>query len=115
MIVIVIVIVIVIMLGGLLGLLRTTAGDALTTGLGGGTAATDATAGSLALTDAGEFVGRVAAHDHRDVAGALADASGAAPGTGTETLEGRALIGETGRDVEFIGRDRVVVLGVGDG
>ena len=48
------------------------------------------------------------------MAGALADASGAAPGTGTETLEGRTLIGEAGRDVQLIGRDRVVVLGIGD-
>jgi hypothetical protein len=53
------------------------------------------------------------AHDHRDVARALADAAGAAAGTRLEALDGDALVGVTGRDEQLLGVDGVVVLGVG--
>src|SRR5690606_18067165 len=98
-----------------LGLGRTAAGDALTAGLGGGASAAGATAGGLTGPQGLEVIGREAAHDDGDVAGALADAGGAATGTGTPALERRALVGEAGRDEQLVGRDGVVVLGVGDG
>ena len=58
---------------------------------------------------------RHAAHDHGDVAGALADAGGPAPGPGPPALDGRALVGEAGRDEQLLGVELVVVLGVGHG
>src|SRR5690606_33281400 len=64
---------------------------------------------------AGDLVGRQAADDDRDVAGALADAGGAAPGPGAPALQGGALVGIARRHVQLVGGDLVVVLGVGDG
>src|SRR5690606_12885307 len=76
----------------------------------GGTAAGDVLVlGPLTL----EHLGRHRAHDDGDVAGALADAGGASPGTGTPAVQRAALVGVAGRHVEGLGVDLVVVLGVG--
>ena len=58
-------------------------------------------------------VAEPADHD-RDVARLLVDPTGPAPGPGAEPLEGRALVGEAGRDIELLGGLIVVVHGVGD-
>jgi hypothetical protein len=85
-------------------------------GLGGVAADATAADGGLGAGPAlGQLVGVHAAHDDRDVARALADAGGPAPGPGAPALEGRALVGEAGRHVELVGVDLVVVLGVGHG
>ena len=61
-----------------------------------------------------ELVGVVAGENDRDVRGALADAEVAAAGTGLTRLARRPLVGPRAREVELVGRERVVVLGVGD-
>ena len=73
------------------------------------------TAASVRARRCSSFVGVHAAHDDRDVAGALADAGGAATGTGAPALERGALVGVAGRHVELVGVDLVVLLGVGHG
>ena len=73
------------------------------------------TAASVRARRCSSSSGVHAAHDDRDVAGALADAGGAAAGTGAPALERGALVGVAGRHVELVGVDLVVLLGVGDG
>src|SRR5690242_16819994 len=53
--------------------------------------------------------------DHRDVGRALVDAVGWTTGTRVGALEGRALVGVRGADVELVDAHAVVVLRVGDG
>src|SRR5690606_33187238 len=100
-------------LGLLLGLLGAGAGDAACTGGGGvgGRAALLGEAGAHPV----QLLGRVAADDHGDVAGALADAGGATAGTGPPALEGRALVRVAGGDEQLVRRDVVVVRRVRDG
>ena len=64
---------------------------------------------------AGDALVRHAAHDDGHVRSPLADAGGPASGPGTPALEGGALVGETGRHVEVLGVEPVVVDGVGHG
>src|SRR5690606_9470343 len=59
-------------------------------------------------------LGRHRAHLDGDVAHPLADAGGAPAGPRAPALEGRALVGVAGRDVEGVAVQLVVVLGVGD-
>ena len=74
-----------------------------------------ATGTLLAGLDDGDALVAHAGDDHGDVARALVDAGRTATGTGAETLERRALVGEAGDDVELVGVLAVVVDGVGDG
>ena len=69
--------------------------------------------GLLALTQIGERGVVVAAHDNRDVAGALQDLRGASTCTRAPALQRRALVGVARRHEELFGRNVVVVLGVG--
>ena len=115
--VVMVVIVVVLFLGRLaLGLGAAAAQHALAAGLGGAAvgAATGRDGGLGGRHDRQALVGQPA-HDDRDVAGALADAGGAAAGPGAPALERRALVGVAGRHEELVGGQAVVVLGVGDG
>ena len=85
----------------------------LATGLGGMGAGPGPSLGLLALTKIGEHGLLIAAHDDRDVAGALQYLRGASTCTGAPALQRRALVGVTGRHEELLGRDVVVVLSVG--
>ena len=91
-------------LGAALGLLLTSAT--------GGTAPRDVLLLRLMLS---EHLGRHRAHDDRDVTGALADLGRTSTGSRAEPVERLALVGETGRHVEALGIEFVVVGGVGDG
>ncbi len=71
--------------------------------------------GGLARAPLLECFVLVARDDHRDVAGALADARAATASTRTPALHRGALVGERTRDEELLFGDVVVVLGVGDG
>jgi hypothetical protein len=114
---VVVIVIVRLFLGGAGGRELTAGGHATTTGLGGG--GTRAGAGPtglrLARPEVAELRRRVAADDHRDVAGALADAARAAASTGPEALHRGALVGVARRHEELLGRDVVVVLRVGHG
>src|SRR5690606_1241065 len=106
--------------GGLLGLgrhlLAAAAGDAgpaRLTPAAAGRALAGARGAALGL-DPLLHLGRHRAHLDGDVAHPLADAGGAPAGPRAPALEGRALVGVAGRDVEGVAVQLVVVLGVGD-
>src|SRR5690606_2740115 len=106
----VLVVLVVVVVGLAAGLLLGPAlGHALAAGLGA--VATDAAAadGSLGPGPALlELLGVHAAHDDRDVAGALADAGGATPGPGAPALQRGALVGVAGGHVQLVGVELVV-------
>ena len=115
MIVVVVVVVVVLVRGTRRGELSAASHAAATSIRGSRAGATGTpTRRGIAGPDVGELLGRVARDDDGDVAGALADAGGAATSTGAPPLEGGTLVGVARRDVELVGGDLVVVLGVGD-
>ena len=68
--------------------------------------------GGDAGTPAGDLLVGHAGEDDRDVAGALADARRTTTCAGPPALQRRALVGVAGGDVELVGIEPVVVLGV---
>ena len=74
-----------------------------------------ATARLVAPTPLLELVGVVAGEDDRHVRGALAHPEVAAAGARLARLARRALVAPDAREVQLVGRELLVVLGVGDG
>ena len=109
--IVVVIVVVVVIVGGLGGLTRTahTLGTAALRDRGAPTARLVAAAPLL------ELVGFVAGEDDRDVRRALAHPEVATACARLPRLAGRALVGPDAREVQLVGRQLAVVLGVGDG
>ncbi|CAB4794908.1 unannotated protein [freshwater metagenome] len=97
-----------------LGLGLAAAGNAFAASFSSSASTRDATTCSFTFTQLLKIVCRQTAHDDRDVAGALTNTSRTATGTGTPPLKGRAFVSEACGNEQFVGRNLVVVLGVGD-
>ena len=107
-------IVVVVVLSGSLRLGSTASSDTITASRRSSLGAPDAATGGCTGLETLKFGVLHPGHDHRDVAGALADTAGATAGTGAETLQCRTLVGVAGDDSELVGDLAVVVLSVGD-
>ena len=97
-----------------LGLGLAAAGNAFAASVSSSASTRGAAACGFTFTQLLKIVGSQTAHDDRDVTGALTDTRRTATSTGTPTLKRRAFVGEACGNEQFVSRNLVVVLGVGD-